>query len=247
MKKDNIDNHILNTVNERTLLQNTNTPQQIDNTLDNLFDYKKNSQNEVSPKIINSIPVIKKDNINTLIPCNSGPDMKILDSQKTGLQNDICLNNLYDYKHSSEKTVLGRGGDSIASNNKMSESLLIPKNSKNFFESDSKKPSLLDFTINNKETVAKVNLGDIRKKNHSKISDSTAFLDQQFNYKAADKNELTKNEIPQEASNEDINKLYEDLQKEKAEKLKEYRIMVVQMKKDKRETKINEEEKKVKR
>ena len=135
---------------------------------------------------------------------------------------------------------------------------------KNFFEIDGgKKASLTDFTKQNVNNPSnKVNLGEIRTKKNVPINsnDEAAYLDKQFDYKPSEKkeqskqfdnkisekNELSSTKIISEIDNsEDINKLYEDLQKEKALKLMEYRSMIVQQKKENRETKINEEEKKV--
>jgi len=100
-----------------------------------------------------------------------------------------------------------------------------------------KKEILVEFNnLSQTANVSKVVLGDIKtKKNIPSLSnDPIAFLDKQFNFKSVKQNELIKPEpVQQEANNEDINKIYED------------RNMVLQMKKEKRENKL-EEEKKVK-
>ncbi len=211
----------------------------------------KQQTEEVKPIIVSSIPVVKTE--------------KIINTQVTETLNPIPVNNLsendqkildniFGYQKNSQDITSTRVVENTNSNINISNSLIKPivdENIENKVNSEPtfKKEILVEFNnLSQTANVSKVVLGDIKtKKNIPSLSnDPIAFLDKQFNFKSVKQNELIKPEpVQQEANNEDINKIYEDLQKEKAEKLKEYRNMVLQMKKEKRENKL-EEEKKVK-
>jgi hypothetical protein len=190
---------------------------------------------------------------------------KINNTQVTESSNPIPVNNLsendqkildniFGYQKNVNESTFTRVVENTSSNCNISNSVIIPNVNANIennvnLEPTFKKEILEEFNIPSQAAnISKVVLGDIKtKKNIPSLSnDPIAFLDKQFNFKSNKQNELSKTEpVQKEANNEDINKIYEDLQKEKAEKLKEYRNMVLQIKKEKRENKI-EEEKKVK-